>query len=157
MSSAKSPPELIAFTNGLQPIKRVWAQAAGVALADFGLPMSLATAVILTSRAGDEGIRQNLLTEEVGVNPGGMVRILDQAEAANLLTRRDSTADRRAKIIVILPEGRALADKMEVAIAALRNQMLDGIPVADVEVATRVLRAFETRIGAFLQQKREHR
>src|SRR3546814_11817466 len=71
-------------------------------LAEFGLPSSLTAAVILASRSGDAGIRQNVLAEEVGVNPGAMVRILDQAEAAGLLERRASAEDRRVNTVHIL-------------------------------------------------------
>ena len=97
--SRTSPVTLFELTNALQPIRRVWVQAVSLALVDFGLPASLISALILASRHGDKGVRQNALAEEVGVNPGGMVRILDQAEAANLLERRDSPEDRRIKTI----------------------------------------------------------
>ena len=115
---------LLDLTNALQPIRRVWVQAATLVLADLGLPSSLATAVILTSRSGNAGIRQTTLAEEVGVNPGGMVRILDQAEAAGLLERRDSSEDRRVKTVHVLPKGRELADRMETAITRLREALL---------------------------------
>ena len=147
----------IAFTNALQPIRRVWVQAATIALADFGLPMSLSTAVILTSRAGAQGIQQNVLAEEVGVNPGAMVRILDQGEVAGLLKRHESTEDRRVKIVQILPKGQELATKMEAVVAALRTSLVGDLPAADIEIATRVLRDFEGRITAFLQQGRASR
>lgn len=147
----------IAFTNALQPIRRVWVQAATIALADFGLPMSLCTTVILAARAGEEGIQQNVLAEDVGVNPGAMVRILDQGEAAELLKRHDSTRDRRVKIIHILPKGQQLATAMEAAVAALRQSLIGDMPASDVEIATRVLRDFEGRIMSFLQQKHASR
>jgi MarR family transcriptional regulator for hemolysin len=80
--SVVSAATLFEFTNALQPVRRIWVQAVNMALADFGLPASLTSALILAARRGEEGIRQNALAEEVGVNPGAMVRILDQAEAA---------------------------------------------------------------------------
>lgn len=147
----------IAFTSALQPIKRVWVQAASVALAEFGLPMSLCSTVVLAARAGEKGIRQNVLAEEVGVNPGAMVRILDQAEQMGLVERRDSADDRRVKTIHILPAGQVQAARMEEAISALRDKLLGDMPIEEIEVATRVLRAFEERIGNFLQQERTGR
>ncbi|WP_237367235.1 MarR family winged helix-turn-helix transcriptional regulator [Rhizorhapis sp. SPR117] len=148
---------LFELTNALQPIRRSWSQAAGAVLVDFDLPGSVASAVVLVSRAGDRGIQQNVLAEVVGVNPGGMVRILDQAEAAGLLERRASTDDRRINFVHILPEGRRLARKMELAVAKLRKTLLGDLPVEDIETTTRVLRLFEDRIGAFLQQERVSR
>src|SRR3546814_5696689 len=87
-SGSPAATALFALTDTLQPIRRSWVQAVMTVLAEFGLPSSLTAAVILASRSGDAGIRQNVLAEEVGVNPGAMVRILDQAEAAGLLERR---------------------------------------------------------------------
>ena len=151
--SRTSPVTLFELTNALQPIRRVWVQAVSLALADFGLPASL----ILASRHGDKGVRQNALAEEVGVNPGGMVRILDQAEAANLLERRDSPEDRRIKTIHVMPKGRDLAKKMEKAVTRLRDDLLGDLPSQDIETTTRTLRLFEERIGQFLQQARTGR
>lgn len=155
--SSASPAMLFEFTNTLQPVRRAWVQAASIALGDSGLSASLATAVILTARCGDKGIRQSALAEEVGVNPGGLVHILDQAEAAQLLERRDSTEDRRVKVVHVLPEGRRLALKMEKAVTKLRASLLGDIPPGDIETATRVLRQFEERIGLFLRGERANR
>ena len=148
---------LFEFPNALQPVRRIWVQAVNMALADFGLPASLTSALILAARRGEEGIRQNALAEEVGVNPGAMVRILDQAEAADLLERRDSPDDRRAKIIQALPKGREIARKMEKAVDELRAGILGDLPSQDIETTTRTLRLFEARIGQYLQQERSGR
>ncbi|MGE4429598.1 MAG: MarR family winged helix-turn-helix transcriptional regulator [Sphingobium sp.] len=157
-SVAKADPAaLLELTNALQPLRRAWIQAASLVLTDFGLPNSLASALILASRHGPDGVRQNALAEEVGVNPGAMVRILDQGESAGLLERRDSTEDRRIKTIHVLPEGKDLARQMEEAIARLRSQLLSDLPAGDIQTTTRLLRQFENRIGAFLQQERANR
>ncbi|QDC36568.1 MarR family transcriptional regulator [Sphingobium fuliginis ATCC 27551] len=138
-------------------MRRVWVQAVNLALADFGLPTSLSSALILASRRGEEGIRQNLLGDEVGVNPGAMVRILDQAEAAGLLERRDAPGDRRVKTIHALPKGREIARKMEKAVARLRADLLGDVSEEEIETTTRTLRLFEERIGGYLQQERAGR
>ncbi len=155
--SRPSAAALFAFTNALQPVKRAWVQAATLMLADFGLPTSLTTALILVSRQGGKGIMQAELAEEVGVNPGGMVRILDQAESVGLLIRRDSSEDRRVKTVHVLPKGRELASRMEEAIAELRATLLGDLPAEDIEGATRLLRSFESRISEHLQRKRADR
>lgn len=157
MSKKTSPDALVAFTNALQPIRRVWYQAATIALADVGLPMSLCTTIILTARAGSQGAKQSVLAEEVGVNAGAMVRILDQGEAAGLFQRRDSSDDRRVKIVHILPKGQQLATHMEEVVAAFRTSLIGDMPKDELEIATRVLRDFETRMTAFLQQARTRR
>ncbi len=152
-----SPVALFELTNAIQPIRRAWVQAINLALADFDLPPSLISTLILVSRRGNMGIRQNALADEVGINPGGMVRILDQAEAARLLERRDSADDRRIKTIHLLPKGLDLARKMEKAVTRLRDDLLADLPSQDIETTTRTLRLFEKRIGQFLQQERTGR
>lgn len=142
-----------AFTNSLQPVRRIWLQAVSQILADSGLSTSLASALILTARCGEDGIRQSVLTEDVGVNPGAMVRILDQAEQASLLIRRDMPNNRKSKMIFVLPAGKVLASKMETTIAGLRAEMLADIPPEEIDAATRLLRLFETRANHFLQKK----
>jgi MarR family transcriptional regulator for hemolysin len=148
---------LYEFTNSLQPVRRAWVQAASTAIADSGLSSTLATTVILVSRHADKGIQQNVLAEEVGVNPGAMVRILDQAENAELLVRLDVPGDRRAKAVQILPKGRQAATKMEKAIAKLRMSLLGDVSKEELEAVTRVLRLFESRAAAFLQQEQARR
>ncbi len=82
------------LTNALQPVRRVWKQAATLAIAKSGISMSLATVVVLVHR-NPQGINQRDLAEEVGVNPGALVRLLDQAAALGFLERQESAGDRR--------------------------------------------------------------
>src|SRR3546814_1932776 len=103
-------------------------------------PRSTRTYTLFPDTTLFRSIRQNVLAEEVGVNPGAMVRILDQAEAAGLLERRASAEDRRVNTVHILPKGKCLAEKMEAAVADLREALLGDLPVEDIETATRVLR-----------------
>lgn len=142
------------FTNTLQPVRRVWVQAITSVVSGFGLPSSVATAVVLASRHGKKGVKQNALAEEVGVNPGAMVRILDQAEAAGLIERRDAADDRRSKTVHVVRKGQLLSEEIEVAVKKLRASVLGDLPVKDIETATRVLREFEKRVNASLQEGR---
>lgn len=156
-TSQASAAALFDLTNSLQPMRRVWVQAVNLALANFGFPASLTSALILTARRGEEGIRQNFLGDEVGVNPGAMVRILDQAEAAGLLERREAPDDRRVKTIHALPRGHEIARKMEKAVARLRADLLRDVSQEEIETTTRTLRLFEERIVGYLQQERSGR
>jgi MarR family transcriptional regulator for hemolysin len=148
---------LYELTNSLRPVRRAWVKAASTVIADFDLSTTVATTIILVSRQADHGIQQNVLAEEVGVNPGAMVRILDQAENAELLVRLEVPGDRRAKAVQILPKGRQAAKKMEGAIAKLRMSLLSDVTKEELETVTRVLRLFESRAAAFLQQAQARR
>lgn len=155
--SERSAAGLFQFTNALPPLRRSWVQAVNLALADFGLPVSLTVAVVLVARCGEAGIQQNTLAAQVGINPGGMVRILDQAEAAGLLERRGSSDDRRVKTIHASPKGSDLARKMEKAVTRLRARLLGDVSSEEIETTVRTLRLFEERIGQYLQQERSNR
>ncbi|EBS3742182.1 MarR family transcriptional regulator [Salmonella enterica subsp. enterica serovar Saintpaul] len=147
-SKAKS---LYALTNALQPARRVWKQAATVVIAKFGISMSLATVVVLVYR-NPQGINQRDLAEEVGVNPGALVRLLDQASVLGFLERQEVTDDRRFKTLHILPEGAKLAKKIEASVEKLRVKLMHDVPLDDIETASHILRLFEERASQYLQQ-----
>ena len=130
------------LTNALQPARRAWNQAATLALSAAGISVSLATPVLFVFRLGD-GVQQNALAIEIGVNPAAMVRTLALAERGGLLERRPVPGDRRAKGVYLLDEGRRVAEKIEHELARVRREMFSDIPTADIEIATRVLRHWE--------------
>jgi MarR family transcriptional regulator for hemolysin len=140
---------LFDFTIAIPPARKAWTQAIGIALTDDKLPMSLAVAIVLTSRMG-AAAHQRLLAAEIGINPAALVRVLDQGESAGLLKRCDVPGNRRTKTVELLPAGQALADKMEKTLTALRARMLRALSLQDVETATRVLRALEAESLAYV-------
>ena len=148
---------LRAFTDALLPIRRAWFQAANVAMDDLDLPSSMSAAILMVSRAGPDGIRQNDLAEEVGIHPTALVRVLDQAQKEDILARRESQTDRRVKTIHLLPRGEQLASRIELAITKLRATLLRDMAPADIEAATRVLRQFGAHTAAYLQEARAKR
>ncbi|EBS3742190.1 MarR family transcriptional regulator [Salmonella enterica subsp. enterica serovar Saintpaul] len=141
---------LYALTNALQPVRRVWKQAATLATAKSGISMSLATVVVWVHR-NPQGINQSDLAEEVGVNPGALVRLLDQAAASGFLDRQESAGDRRFKTLRILPAGVELAKKIETAADKLRVELMHDVPLEDINTATRILRLLEDRAGQYMQ------
>ncbi|WP_426504603.1 MarR family winged helix-turn-helix transcriptional regulator [Serratia proteamaculans] len=142
---------LYALTNALQPVRRVWKQAATLVIAKNGISMSLATVVLWVHR-NPQGINQRDLAEEVGVNPGALVRLLDQAAALGFLERQELPGDRRFKTLRILPTGAELAIEIEAAADKLRVELMHDVPLEDIETATRILRLFEERASQYLQQ-----
>lgn len=145
---------LYAFTSAIQPTRRAWIQAAGIALADSGLSVSLAVVVVLVSRLGPN-VQQKTLAMEAGVNPAALVRTLDQGETGGLLIRRDVPGNRRIKTIDLLPEGQKLALQMEKALAAMRKKLLGDIPLQDIETTVRILRTLEVRALAHTKEIRQ--
>ena len=140
---------LFDFTLAIPPARKAWTQAIGIALTDDKLPMSLAVAIVLASRLG-AGAHQHVLATEIGINPAALVRVLDQGESAGLLRRRDVPGNRRTKTIELLPAGKALADRMEKTLMALRARMLRAVPLQEIEIATRALRTLEAESLAYV-------
>lgn len=54
-----------------------------------------------------------------------------------------------------IPKGRALAARLELVIAELREQTMSGMAIGEIEVATRLMRQFEAQIGDYMQACRK--
>ncbi|MCE7629330.1 MarR family winged helix-turn-helix transcriptional regulator [Vibrio furnissii] len=144
------------LTNSLQPVRRAWKRAVSEVIAEHGISMSLATAVVLVYR-NPQGLNQKLLAEEIGINPGALVRLLDQASQEALLERREDTVDRRIKNLHILPKGTEIAISIERAADELRLELMRDVDLTAIEQATQVLRLFEKRSIEFVQQYKSNK
>jgi len=144
------------LTNSLHPARRAWFEAVSLALAELGVSMQVAFAVLLVSRLGAE-VQQKILAAEAGVNASVVARALDQAEKAGLLARKDVRGDRRSKAVVLLPAGQNLARQAEAAIEDLREAVLGDLPPQDVEIAAEVLRSLEGRAQKWVRGARKAR
>ena len=67
------------------------------------------------------------------------MRLLDNLEAAGLIRRKEGD-DRRAKIILLTPRGRTIADQVETVARRVRRTALAGLSDKDIETTVRVLR-----------------
>lgn len=142
------------LTNCLQPVKMAWKHAVSEAIADYGISMSLATVIVLVHRH-HAGLLQRELADEMGINPGTLVRLLDQATSEGWLVRHEGSSDRRAKTLHILPKGTELALRIETAINALRLELMADVSTEEIEQATRLLRLFESRAIEYAQQAKQ--
>jgi MarR family transcriptional regulator for hemolysin len=93
-------------------------------------------------------VRQVVLAEMMRIEGPSLVRLLDQLCAANLVRREEDPDDRRAKIISLTDEGRAVTEKVEKQLVGLRANVLKGFTRTELETALRVLGAFNTADSA---------
>ncbi len=77
-------------------------------------------------------MRQKDLAEAVGIEGSTLVRLIDALDKAGLIERK-TDEDRRAKIICLTPQGRAVVKRVEAATAAVRQRVLAGL--SDEELA----------------------
>ncbi len=133
------------FTLTLVKVARLYRQGVDEALSGLGLSDALALPVVLLGRRS-EGVRQNQLAEELGVEGPSLVRLLDRLVESGLVERREDVADRRAKVVTLTEEGRAHSRRASRALDHYRTALLEEIPEAEVEAARNLLQALERRL-----------
>lgn len=127
-----------AFGTLLSRAARQWRRAADLRLQPYALTEATWLPLIRIARAPTPP-RQKDLAESMSLDGSSVVRLLDNLEAAGLVQRREGERDRRAKIIVLTPRGREIADQVEAISRRIRRDALAGLPAKDIETATRVL------------------
>lgn len=132
------------FGRLLLPLARRWRAAADRAMAGFGLSNSTAWVLLHVGRLG-ETVKQNELAAAIDITEASLVRLIDQLEQTGFAERQVDAADRRARHVVLTGEGRALVDRLEHALRAIRSELLTGIDDADLVAANRVLSAVDER------------
>jgi MarR family transcriptional regulator for hemolysin len=134
---SRPPADKAAFGALLSRAYRQWRRAADLRLQPFDLTEATWLPLIRIARAPAPP-RQKDLAASLFVDNSSVVRLLDSLEAAGLVERREGE-DRRAKIIVLTPRGRAIADKVETVARKVRTDALAGLSDRDIEGAIRVL------------------
>ncbi|MGD9880285.1 MAG: MarR family winged helix-turn-helix transcriptional regulator [Reyranella sp.] len=139
-----------AFGSLLSRAARQWRRAADLRLQPFALTEATWLPLIRIARAPTPP-RQKDLAESMSLDGSSVVRLLDNLEAAGLVRRKEGAHDRRAKVIVLTPRGRGIADQVETISRRVRSDALAGLTAKDIDTAIRVLehvcRALDTATG----------
>ena len=126
------------FGSLLARAARQWRRAADLRLQPFDLTEATWLPLVHIGRAPAPP-RQKDLAESMSLDGSSVVRLLDNLEAAGLI-RRKAGDDRRAKIILLTPRGRAIADRVETVARRVRGDALAGLSDKDIETTVKVLR-----------------
>jgi len=140
----KIPPET-EMTAALVRVARLYRQGVDEALSGLGLSDALALPVVVLGRR-PEGVRQNQLADELGVEGPSLVRLLDRLVGDGLVERREDPADRRAKLVTLTAEGRRHSERAAKALDAYRAALLEDAGADDIQAALRLLRALQDRL-----------
>ncbi|CAM3148723.1 MULTISPECIES: MarR family winged helix-turn-helix transcriptional regulator [Sphingomonas] len=135
------------LATALIPLARSYRRHLDRALAELSLSHSSALAVMLLGRMED-GVRQGMLAEQLGVEGPSVVPLVDQIERAGLAERRADATDKRAKTIHLTSAGRALAAQAEVRSTEIRAALFAGVPAGDLAIAIGVLERLGQAIGS---------
>ena len=133
------------LTALLGPVSRAYRKHIDKAFIRLGVSHSLALPVMLLVRLGD-GVRQNALAEELGMEPPSLVPLLDQLERAELVERRPCEQDKRAKTLHLTSAGHELARRAETLAQSLRSALLSDSTDDEVATTLRVLERFHAAI-----------
>ncbi|MEV5721327.1 MarR family transcriptional regulator [Amycolatopsis mediterranei] len=88
--------------------------------AGFGLTTQQAALLLHASR---EPVSPSKLTEVLGTDTAGMTRLLDRLEVKDLIRRQRTATDRRAVLIEVTDEGRALLPRLPVVFGLVNRQL----------------------------------
>jgi MarR family transcriptional regulator for hemolysin len=148
----KLPPST-QMTSMLVRLARIYRSGIDEALTGLGLSDALALPVVVLGRR-PEGMRQNTLADELGVEGPSLVRLLDRLVEDGLVERREDPADRRAKTVRLTPAGEMHSRKASRVLDAFRASLLEGVAPEDIEATLRVFGVMQERL---LTARREGR
>ncbi len=100
---------------------------------------------IMTAIAGQPGLDQARLCEEVGIDRATMADVLARLESRGLVSRRRSGTDQRMKLVSVTVSGRRLLARIDPHARRAHERTVDGLPpeerAAFVESLTRLVEA----------------
>ena len=105
---------------------RRWRQLLDDRLRDTGLSQARWLALLHLHRLGD-GVSQIALAQSIGIEGASLVRVLDDLESRGLVERHVDPHDRRAKRLVLTPEGAQAMLQVDTIADELRDELLDGL------------------------------
>ncbi|MFO2466075.1 MarR family transcriptional regulator [Pseudomonas sp. 15FMM2] len=121
---------------------RNWRKICQTTLVSYGISEACAVPLLMIGRLGD-GVHQVKVAQASGMESPSLVRLLDQLCNAGYVCRTEDIHDRRAKALNLTTRGRELVYAVETQLVRLRHEVLADIAPADLEIALRVLQAFE--------------
>jgi len=139
------------LTSTLLQAGRQWRGLAHNMLAAHDISEARAAALIWVRRLGG-GVRQVTLASYVGIQGTSIVRLLDELSSIGLIKRRHDPEDRRANSIWLTEAGELLAERIEAALAELRDEVLGNVSDAEVKAALRVFEAINRAAMAAREQ-----
>lgn len=78
-----------------------------------------------------EGVIQQQLSSDMGIDPSVMVKLINELESAGLAKRRRRPGDRRAWEVSTTPKGRRALERARRFVTQVEDEVLGGLTAAD--------------------------
>jgi len=135
------------FTADIAVTHRLWKKMSRPVVARHGVTEASAIPLVWIGRMG-ENVHQNVLADRCGLEGASLVRLLDDLQRAELITRTPDPNDRRANLLRLTRRGRVVVRKIETDMDAFRERLLAAANPADIEAAMRVFALIKTQADA---------
>ncbi|EIE51238.1 MarR family transcriptional regulator [Citreicella sp. 357] len=132
------------FARSMATASRMWRRHLDLRFRD--LDLSQARWNVLFELSRNEEVTQIELAHRLGIEAATLVRLLDGLEGAGLIERRPSATDRRAKTLHLTEVACPLIVRMKKISATSRAEILEGISLEDLRIATKVLSGIAARL-----------
>ena len=103
---------------------------------------------VLKSISRHQGLSQAELAELLDMEPIPVGRVVDRLEKSGYAERRPAPTDRRRWCLYLTAKAQAVIDELEVVAHALREDALQGVRRADLDVMAQVLRQIKHNLVA---------
>lgn len=140
------------FAVKLGSMGRLWRSHLERELKPTGLSLAQWQVLHYLSHA-HEPLVQRDLAFAIGIDEPALVGVLDRLEASGTVRRKPAVHDRRAKTVHLTPLAGCHLERAEVVLKQMREELLYGIPWAELERATRLFDLITGRLWEAGRQK----
>ena len=97
-------------------------------IAHLGITPDQFTVMRTLLETNQGGLMQRELTKKMASDPNTIASLVERMEKAGLLTRRAHEKDRRANLLILLPEGKQKYERAREIALALQTEVLAALP-----------------------------
>lgn len=110
---------------------------------------------LLSYLSREDGMTQSQLAEELDLGKVAVGGLIDRLEKSALVRRESDATDRRVNRVFLEPRSRQLIARVRKISHRLNEQILQGLPDANLETAAAALEAMKYNIMGYLQSGKD--
>ena len=130
---------------------RAWRTKLDQRLRPLGLSQGKWTTLVHLAWGGDK-LTQRDLAGRIGIEEATLAGLLDRLQADGWIERKPSEQDRRCKMVHLQPRSKKVLSKIFEAAQELRQELIGGIPAAELVTCMNVLARIRERADAVSQE-----